>query len=68
MGMLLVSHDLGVIADLCDRVAVMQAGRIVEAAPARQLFSAPQHEYTRMLLDSTLEDAQPREPLAHRGT
>ena len=54
--MLLVTHDFGVVADLCDRVAVMQAGRIVEDAPADRLFDAPQHEYTRMLLGSTLED------------
>ncbi|HEV7964212.1 MAG TPA: dipeptide/oligopeptide/nickel ABC transporter permease/ATP-binding protein [Actinoplanes sp.] len=60
MGMILVTHDLGVVADLCDRVAVMQTGRIVETAPAAQLFADPQHPYTRMLLDSTLEGAKPR--------
>jgi peptide/nickel transport system permease protein len=60
MGMILVTHDLGVVADLCDRVAVMQTGRIVETAPAAQLFADPQHPYTKMLLESTLEGAEPR--------
>jgi peptide/nickel transport system permease protein len=60
MGLILVTHDLGVVADLCDRVAVMQTGRIVECAPAAQLFADPQHPYTRMLLSSTLENTKPR--------
>jgi peptide/nickel transport system permease protein len=63
MGMILVTHNFGVVADICDRVAVMQAGKIVETAPALQLFTEPQHPYTRMLLDSTLEDAPARVPL-----
>jgi peptide/nickel transport system permease protein len=61
MGMILVTHNFGVVADICDRVAVMQTGQIVEAAPAAQLFDNPQHPYTRMLLDSTLEDAPMRQ-------
>jgi len=64
MGMILVTHDFGVVADICDHVAVMQTGRVVESAPARQLFDDPQHSYTRMLLDSTLEDTEPRAALA----
>jgi peptide/nickel transport system permease protein len=67
MGMILVTHDFGVVADICDRVAVMRAGRIVETASARELFGDPQHDYTRMLLDSTLEGAQPRAALAVSG-
>lgn len=67
MGMILVTHNFGVVADICDRVAVMQTGRIVETAPARELFADPQHPYTRMLLDSTLEDSQPRPQLATAG-
>jgi oligopeptide transport system ATP-binding protein len=47
-----VTHDLGVVAELCDRVLVMYAGRIVEDAPTRELFRAPQHPYTRALLRS----------------
>ena len=64
MGMILVTHDFGVVADICDHVAVMQTGRIVENAPAGDLFANPQHSYTRMLLDSTLEDSEPRAALA----
>ncbi|MBA2810855.1 dipeptide/oligopeptide/nickel ABC transporter permease/ATP-binding protein [Streptomyces sp. KM273126] len=60
MGMILVTHDFGVVADICDRVAVMQKGRIVETAPARRIFAAPDHAYTRMLLDSTLEGGPAR--------
>lgn len=63
MGLILVTHDFGVVADICDRIAVMQLGKVVEMAPASELFDNPQHEYTKMLLSSTLEDAAPREPL-----
>lgn len=49
---ILISHDFGVVAGLCDRVAVMYAGRIVEAAPVREIFYRPQHPYTRGLLQS----------------
>jgi oligopeptide/dipeptide ABC transporter ATP-binding protein len=49
---LLVSHDLGVIARMCDRIAVMYCGRIVEMADAQDLYSKPQHPYTRLLLQS----------------
>ncbi|WP_432564164.1 dipeptide/oligopeptide/nickel ABC transporter permease/ATP-binding protein [Kineococcus sp. SYSU DK003] len=66
MGVLLVTHNFGVVADVCDRVAVMQTGRIVEQADVRELFANPRHEYTRMLLDSTLEDTEPRPALTER--
>ncbi|SFI51443.1 MULTISPECIES: ABC transporter ATP-binding protein [Microbacterium] len=46
----LITHNMGVVADLADRVAVMLNGEIVESAPARELFTAPQHEYTQRLL------------------
>ncbi len=49
---LLITHDLGVIAQNCDRVIVMYAGRIVESAPVRELFANPCHAYTRALLAS----------------
>jgi peptide/nickel transport system ATP-binding protein len=49
VGMLIISHDLSVLANLCDRVAVMYAGRIVETGTARQVFTDPQHPYTRAL-------------------
>ena len=63
MAMILVTHNFGVVADICDRVAVMQAGHIVEQQPVRDLFASPQHDYTKMLLASTLEGAAPRGPL-----
>jgi peptide/nickel transport system ATP-binding protein len=52
MALVLISHDLGVVAETCDKVAVMYAGRIVEEAPARSLFDNPRHPYTRGLLAS----------------
>lgn len=52
MGMLLITHDLGVVAELCDRVVVMYAGRVVEEAPVRELFANPQHPYTKGLIQS----------------
>ncbi len=52
MAVVLITHDLGVVAGLCDRVAVMYAGRILERANADDLFRAPAHPYTRALLDS----------------
>jgi len=60
MAMLLVTHNFGVVADICDRVAVMQNGRIVEVDDVRPLFANPQHSYTKTLLGSTLEDSAPR--------
>jgi oligopeptide/dipeptide ABC transporter ATP-binding protein len=50
LAMIFVTHNLGIIARMCDRVAVMYAGRIVEAGPVRRLFDAPAHPYTRALL------------------
>jgi len=50
---ILVTHDLGVVAGLCERVMVMYAGRLVEEAPVDELFYDPRHPYTRGLLDST---------------
>lgn len=48
----LITHNMGVVADLADRVAVMYSGEIVEQAPVRELFAAPAHPYTRALLDA----------------
>jgi oligopeptide/dipeptide ABC transporter ATP-binding protein len=52
MGVLLITHDLGVVAEQADRVAIMYAGRIIEEAPVGQLFAAPAHPYTKALLRS----------------
>src|SRR2546423_3992238 len=49
---LLITHDLGVVAEMCDSVAVMYAGRIVEQAPTLELFASPKHPYTQGLLAS----------------
>jgi ABC-type microcin C transport system duplicated ATPase subunit YejF len=51
--LLLVSHDLGVVRHVCDHVAVMRDGRIVEQGPTGQVYDTPQHDYTRQLRDAT---------------
>jgi oligopeptide/dipeptide ABC transporter ATP-binding protein len=50
MGVLLITHDLGVVAGMADRVVVMYAGQVVEEARVRELFATPRHPYTRLLL------------------
>jgi peptide/nickel transport system permease protein len=52
MSVILVTHDLGVVADICDRVSVMYAGQVVETAPIDSLFATPQHPYTAALLEA----------------
>ncbi len=64
MGVLIVTHNFGVVADLCDRVVVMRGGRVVEEGSVGQVFKRPQHDYTKMLLGSVLDNAPPR---AHLG-
>ena len=61
---LYVSHDLGSVAQLCDRVSIMYGGRIVENAPAASLFNEPAHPYTRALLDAVPSWRRQRERLA----
>jgi len=56
MAVLLVTHNFGVVADICDRIAVMQSGRIVETGTVEEIFRDPQHEYTMMLLGSILDE------------
>jgi peptide/nickel transport system ATP-binding protein len=63
MALVLISHDLGVIAETCDRVAVMYAGRIVEEAPVERLFDEPLHPYTQGLLASLPPLDGPRQRL-----
>jgi oligopeptide transport system ATP-binding protein len=52
MGLILITHDLGVVADVADRIAVMYAGRIVEQADVFDVYAKPGHPYTKGLLDS----------------
>jgi oligopeptide/dipeptide ABC transporter ATP-binding protein len=52
LAMIFVTHDLGIVARICDRVAVMYGGRIVEIGPVRRIFKSPAHPYTRALLDA----------------
>jgi oligopeptide/dipeptide ABC transporter ATP-binding protein len=52
LGMLFITHDFGIVARMCDRVAVMYAGRIVESGPVRTLFKTPRHPYTEALMAS----------------
>ena len=60
MAVVLITHDLGVIAETCDEVVVMYAGRVVERAPVKELFGNPQHAYTKGLLASIPRLDQPR--------
>ncbi|MEM0987936.1 MAG: ATP-binding cassette domain-containing protein [Pseudomonadota bacterium] len=62
---LFISHDLSVVAHVCDHVAVMYHGKIMEQAPTRQLFANPTHEYTRCLL-SAIPSIDPDEKLSAR--
>jgi len=61
---LIVTHNFGVVADLCDRVSVMQKGRIVEMGSARSIFADPRHPYTRSLFDAILDESPARGPYA----
>jgi peptide/nickel transport system ATP-binding protein len=68
LAVLLITHDLGVVAEMADRVAVMYAGRIVEEAPVRDLFRDPRHPYTRGLLASMPGGARGARLQAIQGT
>ena len=61
---ILITHDLAITAQLCDRIVVMYAGQVVESSPTRNVFRAPQHPYTRGLLDSMPRLGQKRARLA----
>ena len=63
VALIFVTHNLGIVAKMCDRVAVMYAGSIVEQAPVRALFDAPRHPYTRALLGAVPKLGS-KEPLA----
>ncbi|WP_240938129.1 ABC transporter ATP-binding protein [Nocardioides sp. JQ2195] len=63
LGVLLITHDLGVVAEMCDRVSVMYAGQVVEEADVDSLFHQPRNPYTSALLQSMLEPTRRGEPL-----
>lgn len=75
IGVILVTHNFGVVADLCDRVAVMQNGRLVEEGTVREILRNPKEQYTRTLLGSMLEGktpmtmlvSPPEGPVAHES-
>jgi oligopeptide transport system ATP-binding protein len=67
MGLILITHDLGVVADVADRIAVMYAGRIVEQTDAFELYAQPAHPYTKGLLDSIPRLDQKGETLSAIG-
>jgi len=64
VGLVIITHDFGVVAAMCDRVAVMYAGRIVEEGPVRSIFDHPSHPYTRALLNALPKMEQKVEKLA----
>jgi ABC-type dipeptide/oligopeptide/nickel transport system ATPase component len=63
LGIVVVTHNFGVVADICDRVVVMQNGRLVEEGPVRAILRSPQDPYTKVLLASMLENKPPMTPL-----
>ncbi|MCM2411958.1 MULTISPECIES: ABC transporter ATP-binding protein [unclassified Streptomyces] len=68
MGLILITHDLGVVADVADKIAVMYAGRIVETSPVHDIYKAPAHPYTKGLLRSIPRlDQKGRELYAIKG-
>ncbi|SMF77117.1 peptide/nickel transport system ATP-binding protein [Tistlia consotensis] len=62
MGVMFITHDFGVVAEIADRVAVMQTGKIVELGPAGQVLNDPQHPYTRRLIGAVPQFAPPERP------
>src|SRR5207247_8625576 len=52
LALIFIPHNLGIVARMCDKVAVMYAGRLVEIGPVRRIFDAPAHPYTQALLES----------------
>jgi peptide/nickel transport system ATP-binding protein len=64
MSILLITHNLGIVAQYADRVAVMYSGKVVELAPVEELFSSPAHPYTRGLLNSLPKDGAKLETIS----
>jgi peptide/nickel transport system ATP-binding protein len=60
LGMLLITHDLGVVAEICDRVVVLYAGEVMETGPTDRILTDPRHPYTRALLDCLTQRSEPQ--------
>ena len=69
MAMILITHDIGVVANMADRVLVMYAGQMIERAPSKELFYHPAHPYTQALLDTvpTIRDDADRQLVSIPG-
>jgi oligopeptide/dipeptide ABC transporter ATP-binding protein len=67
LALIFITHNLGIVAKMCDRVAVMYAGRLVEFGPVRKIFDEPRHPYTRALLQSIPRFADARQRLTAIG-
>src|SRR5699024_7952414 len=67
MSMVFITHDLGVIEDISDRLVVMYAGRVVERGPTMETLTAPQHPYTRRLIDCVPRPGRRRMPVPIEG-
>jgi oligopeptide/dipeptide ABC transporter ATP-binding protein len=63
LALIFITHNLGIVAKMCDQVAVMYAGRMVESGPVHQIFDAPAHPYTRALLESIPRMGDPHQRL-----
>ena len=64
LALIFITHNLGIVAKMCDQVAVMYGGRLVEAGPVKQIYNAPAHPYTRALLESIPRLGDSRQRLA----
>jgi len=64
LALIFITHNLGIVAKMCDQLAVMYAGRVVESGPVTRIFDAPAHPYTRALLSSIPRMGDPRQRLA----
>jgi ABC-type dipeptide/oligopeptide/nickel transport system ATPase component len=67
LALIFITHNLGIVAKMCDHVAVMYAGRVVEFGPVRKIFDAPRHPYTRALLESIPRFGDTRQRLTAIG-
>jgi oligopeptide/dipeptide ABC transporter ATP-binding protein len=64
LALIFITHNLGIVAKMCDQLAVMYAGRVVESGPVSRVFNAPVHPYTRALLNSIPRMGDPDQRLA----